>query len=252
MERPTRSTLALLVGTAAITAWAMDAFRRDRRLRQTHRILVDLLLNALTADDAATARHSRRVADLSFALASACRLPRAELTTVRVAALLHDLGKIDDRFSFAVHSDGPLSANQRDQMEQHPDEGARILAPLAELHPGIERIVSSHHERWDGEGYPDCLSGEDIPLGARIIALADAYDAMTQPRQYSDAMPLEEAFAKIQQEAGRQFDPALVELLGTPCIRDQWLQTATEGRQAEAARAVSGDSAASSDRVAAG
>lgn len=222
-----------MVAGAVAAAWAVDAYRRDRRMRLTHRILVDLLLNALTADDAATARHSRRVADLSYALACARRLPRAQLTTVRVAALLHDLGKIDERFQSALRSDGPLSREQRDRMQQHPDQGARILTPLEELHPGIRAIVGSHHERWDGQGYPDCLSGEGIPHGARIIALADAFDAMTQPRQYNDPMPLEEAFRKIREGAGGQFDPGLVALLELPSVRQRWVEVAREGLREE-------------------
>jgi len=224
----TRNALGLAVAAVA-AGWAFDAYRRDRRLRLTHRILVDLLLNALTADDATTARHSRRVADLSYALGCAARLPRDQLTTVRVAALMHDLGKIDERFEFALRSDAPLSPEERDQMEEHPDQSARILTPLEELHPGIRAMVASHHERWDGEGYPERLSGERIPLGARIIAIADAFDAMTQPRQYRDPMPVARAFQAIREDAGCQFDPALVDVLELSGVRAGWERIALEG-----------------------
>src|SRR3712207_1960886 len=154
------------------TAWLLDAYRRTAEARVTHRILVDVLLNALTADDAITARHSRRVADLSYALARECGMSRRELATLRVAALLHDMGKIDDRFFHIVHSRDPLSEEERAEMEFHPHLSARILNPLEPIHPGITEVVGSHHECWDGGGYPKCLRGEQIPLGARIIAVA--------------------------------------------------------------------------------
>jgi putative nucleotidyltransferase with HDIG domain len=223
------ATKTMLAVGAVGAAWAIDALRRDDRLRTTHRILIDLLLNALTADDPLTARHSRRVADLSFALGCECGLYGPELTTLRVAALLHDMGKIDDRFWEIVHSRDRLTPEQRAEMQQHPDESARILEPLETLHPRVGAIVSSHHERWDGEGYPDCLKGEEIPLAARIIAMADAFDAMTQPRKYRGSMPAEEALRRIHEGAGQQFDPRLVELLDAPCVREEWEQVARDG-----------------------
>jgi len=211
-------------------AWLMDSLRRDRQARAVHRKLVDLLLNALTADDPVTARHSRRVADLSYILAQACgRLSRREMATLRVGALLHDMGKIDDRFFLIVHSRKKLSEEQRAEIKHHPDRSATILAPLEEIHPGIQRVVSSHHECWDGSGYPCGLGGETIPLAARIIAVADVFDAMTQPRSYKDAMPLEEAMEKIEEGSGRQFDPSLVELIQTPEVLSRWTEIARAG-----------------------
>jgi putative nucleotidyltransferase with HDIG domain len=202
---------------------------RERRARLTHRILVDLLLNALTADDPATARHSRRVADLGYALAQACGMKSGELATLRVAALLHDMGKIDDRFWHIVHSRQPLSRRQRDEIKYHPHESARILEPLEQIHPGISAIVASHHECWNGDGYPRGLEKEEIPLGARIIAVADAFDAITQPRKYRDALPVEEALDELCQGSGRQFDPRLIEHLQCWPVLDQWSEIARNG-----------------------
>jgi putative nucleotidyltransferase with HDIG domain len=212
----------------------VDAFRREREKRSIHRRLVDLLLNALTADDPITARHSRRVADLSFALAQACgRISRREMATLRVGALLHDMGKIDDRFFLIVHSRKRLNHEQRAQIQHHPHQSAAILQPLEEMHPGIQRIVSSHHECWDGSGYPNGLAREDIPLAARIIAVADVFDAMTQPRSYKDEMSVEEALEKLDEGAGRQFDPNLVALVEKPHVLCRWQEIADRGHAEE-------------------
>jgi HD-GYP domain-containing protein (c-di-GMP phosphodiesterase class II) len=211
-------------------AWWVDASRRSEEARITHRILVDVLLNALTADDAITARHSRRVADLSFALAEQSGMSLRERATLRVAALLHDMGKIDDRFFHIVHSRDPLSEAERAEMEFHPHLSARILEPLEPIHPGLTAIVASHHECWDGTGYPCGCAGEEIPLGARIVAVADVFDAMTQPRAYKEGMPVAEAFERLRQSAGRQFDPRLVDLVHAYPVREQWQEIACNGQ----------------------
>jgi putative nucleotidyltransferase with HDIG domain len=209
---------AALVGAA----WAIDAARRRRAMHRLHRRTVELLLNALTADDPVTARHSRRVADLSYALAEAAGLRGPELRTLRVAALLHDMGKIDDRFFHIVHSRRPLSREERAEIRRHPHESAHILAPLDGEHPGLSAIVCSHHERWDGTGYPRGLEAEEIPLGGRIIAVADAFDAMTQPRKYRPAMEMEDALEELRGGAGKQFDPRLVELTSARPVAAAW------------------------------
>jgi putative nucleotidyltransferase with HDIG domain len=214
-------------------AWLLDAMRRERHAAQLHRDMVDILLNALTAGDPVTARHSRRVADLSYALARAAGMHGAELRTLRIAALLHDMGKIDDRFFHIIHSRKPLTKQQRAEIKSHPHESAHILAPLETEHPGIQQIVSSHHECWDGSGYPRGLEDVEIPLSARIISLADAFDAMTQPRKYRDALPLEEALGELREGAGSQFDPALVDLVCTPALLRAWDEVAQRDLFAE-------------------
>lgn len=228
MRRSEDGAQLRLAGVAVASAglvglgWMFDTARRKRAAKRLHRGMVDLLLNALYAGDPVTARHSRRVADLSYALAQAAGMRDGELRTLRVAALLHDMGKIDDRFFHIVHSRKPLTRQQRQEIKNHPHESAHILQPLEVEHPGIMQIVSSHHECWDGSGYPQGLHDLDIPLGGRIIALADAFDAMTQPRKYRDAMPMEQALQKLQEGSGSQFDPALVELACTREVRDAW------------------------------
>ena len=221
---------ACLVGAA----WVVDSARRENAARRMHRQVVELLLNALTADDPVTARHSRRVADLSFALGQACgRLDAEEMSTLRVAALLHDMGKIDDRFFLIVHSRKPLTGEQRAQIKHHPHQSAAILEPLEERHPGLMKIVSSHHECWDGSGYPCGLAGDEIPLEARIITLADVFDAMTQPRSYKQAMPVEEALEKLDEGCARQFDPHLVALIECDPVFDRWIPIAHQGLDEE-------------------
>ncbi len=226
---------AALAGAMVVgAAWAADAMRRESHTRMMHRRLVDLLLNALTADDPVTARHSRRVADLSVELAHACGgFGRERMATLRVAALLHDMGKIDDRFFLIVHSRKKLTEEQRAEIKHHPHQSAAILQPMEALHPGIQEIVSSHHECWDGSGYPCGTASGEIPLEARIIALADVFDALTQPRTYKDAMPVEEAMEKLDEGSGRQFDPHLVELIESGGVLPRWTQIALRGQADE-------------------
>lgn len=226
---------AALAGAMVMgAAWAADAMRRQSHARMLHRRLVDLLLNALTADDPVTARHSRRVADLSVELAQACgQLSRRRMATLRVAALLHDMGKIDDRFFLIVHSRKKLTEQQRAEIKHHPHQSAAILQPLEALHPGIQEIVSSHHECWDGSGYPCGTANREIPVEARIIALADVFDALTQPRTYKDAMPVEEAMEKLDEGSGRQFDPHLVDLIVNGGVLPRWTEIALRGQEDE-------------------
>lgn len=230
LKRATVAGAALAAAGAVGMAWLADALRRENEARLLHRRVVDLLLNALTADDPLTARHSRRVADLAFALGAADgRLAPHEMATLRVGALLHDMGKIDDRFFLIVHSRKPLSEAQRAQIKHHPHQSARILEPLEEIHPGLMKIVSSHHECWDGSGYPAGIAGEEIPLAARIIAVADVFDAMTQPRSYKEPMPVEEALEKLDEGCSHQFDPHLVELIEREPVLDRWIAIAHAG-----------------------
>jgi ribonuclease P protein subunit RPR2 len=241
-HEPAPRLLALAVGGMALlgAGWAWDARRRAEEERLAHRTLVDVLLNALSADEPETARHSRRVADLAYSLAREARLSTAETAVLRVAALLHDLGKMDDRFFDIVHSARRLTAEQRREMEQHPVESAEILGPLERIFPGIRAAVESHHECWDGSGYPHGLAGEEIPLAARIISVADVFDALTQPRAYRGPLPLEEARAEIHRGAGTKFDRRIVALLDRPRLRREWEEIVPRGRQEEARAAAAG------------
>ena len=198
-----------------------------------HRTMVELLLNTLCAGDPSTARHSRRVADLTNVIGRTYRLSGEERARLRIAALLHDLGKLDDRLFAIVHSNHALNPTERHQIEDHTNQSAGILEPLEMIHPGISKIVESHHERWDGKGYPRRLSGTSIPLESRIISVADVFDAMTEPRSYKGASPAEDALREIRKEAGTTFDPEVVERLNRPDVWNAWLAIARKGRRDE-------------------
>jgi putative nucleotidyltransferase with HDIG domain len=220
-------------GAILATAWALDAWRRTRASAELHRTLIDLLLNALHSGDAETERHSRRVADLTDALAAAYGLGRRARARLRVAALLHDVGKMDDTLFKIVHSCDTLSAEDRREIERHPTEGADIIRPLDELHPGISSIVESHHECWNGEGYPDGLMGSEIPLEARILSAADVFDAMTQPRNYHEPYGVDEALERIRRSSGARFDPEVVRRVNLPEVKERWAMVAAMGRLQE-------------------
>lgn len=225
-KRPRPRTPLLALGAAGAASlggiWYLDSSRRTRKSALLHRTLVEVLLNALSAEDAFTEDHCRRVADLTDSFAHLCRMDRERRATLRVASLLHDMGKIDEEFFDIVHSTQRLSPEERARIKKHPHESAHILRPLEPFHPGLPFIVESHHERWDGEGYPRGLRGEQIPLEARIISVADVFDALTQTRSYKEPRSVESALAEIRRGAGHRFDPDIVAQLDRPGVLAEW------------------------------
>ena len=168
------------------------------------------LARAVDARDAYTGSHSQRVAELAARMARRLELPDEEVELTRLAASLHDLGKLAIPEEI-LRKPGPLTEPERMVLERHPQIGFRMLESL-----GVDPVadwVLHHHERWDGSGYPDGLPGERIPLGARIIFVADAYDAMTSERVYRRRVLPEQAVAELQRCAGTQFDPEIVDAL---------------------------------------
>ena len=170
---------------------------------------LEALANSLDTKDPYTAGHSRRVASLSLIIAKQLASPDVDIITLRLGALLHDIGKIgvDDS---SLRGKGKLTDEEYLQIKQHPIMGDRILSSIGSL-TRVRQIVRHHHERWDGRGYPDHLAGEDIPLLARIVGVADSVDAMISNRSYRQARPMTYAMEEVRRCSGTQFDPQVAE-----------------------------------------
>jgi putative two-component system response regulator len=171
------------------------------------------LTAAIEARDLETGAHCQQLGWMGERVAGLMGLPELTRTTIRIGGYLHDVGKIAiaDRI---LLKPGPLTDAEYAEMQRHAAIGGDIVSTHEEM-SGIAAIVRHHHERFDGRGYPDRLRGDDIPLGARIIAVADALSAQTTDRPYRRAIPLDEAWSEIERHSGGQFDPAIVELFAT-------------------------------------
>lgn len=177
---------------------------------QTKRALF-ALSQTLDHRDSATFNHSETVATFARAIAERLGLPTAQIALIVDAARLHDIGKIGVRDSILLKN-GPLTVEERQEMERHPDIAAEMIASFSVFQDGVT-MVRHHHERWDGAGYPAGLRGEDIPLGSRIIFVADSFEAMTADRPYRKGMPMEVAARILAEGAGSQWDPRIVEVM---------------------------------------
>jgi putative two-component system response regulator len=211
------STSALLGGVGAGALW----FRERAARRSAERLAaatLETLLNAVDANDAVTGAHLRRTAAYALVLAHAAGVSTACRRSVERVALFHDIGKIHEALFDIVHADKKLSPEERSEVSTHPQRGAEVLAPLAAFYPELPEGVLSHHERWDGTGYPRKLRGAQIPLEARIVAIADTFDALTHSRRYHEGEGLERATNVVRDERGAQFDPELADLFLMPAV----------------------------------
>ncbi len=175
--------------------------RRERaNLQRISVATLEVLVNALEAKDPYSRGHSARIADLSAMVAAEMGLEDEDVEAVRTAGRLHDIGKIGIREEVLVKQ-GPLTDDEYEHVKQHVVVGSQILAPLTHLREVIH-YVRSHHERWDGRGYPDGLKGEEIPIGARILAVVEVYDALTTSRPYQEKMSSEFAVERMRDLTG--------------------------------------------------
>ena len=185
--------------------------RHAEEMAALHLRTIEALALAIDAKDETTQEHLQRVQVYAVEIGKDLGLSENELEALRAAALLHDIGKLAVP-EHIISKPGRLTPEEFERMKIHPVVGAQILERVRFPYP-VAPIVRSHHERWDGTGYPDRLQGEQIPIGARILAAVDALDALATDRQYRKALPLDEAVGVVLQEAGKAFDPRVVEVL---------------------------------------
>jgi len=223
LEQVSQFVLGLIAAVMAETnAWLVPllivplgtvfvAVKRHSRLRFQTNFAVEMLADLVDRRDPYTANHSRSVAAYAREIATRMNLSAEEITEIERAAAVHDLGKIIIDRSL-LSKPGKLTEEEWAQFREHPAVGAEILAAFEEFRTGVA-YVRSHHERFDGHGYPDGLAGEEIPLGARILAVADSFDAMASARPYRAGLPPEVVLAELEKGRGTQWDAAAVDAL---------------------------------------
>jgi putative nucleotidyltransferase with HDIG domain len=204
VEEIRRANIDLSEANAELTAMT-------ERLRRTHRDTIAALSRSMEAKDSDTGDHTERVAEISVALAEMLGFSGEELEAIEIGALLHDIGKIGIPETILLKP-GPLDQEEWRTMRTHPLVSERILREV-DLHPFVRQIARSSHERIDGQGYPDGLAGEDIPLPARIVLVADAFDALVSDRPYRPGRSPKDALSEIRYHAGTQFCPLVVSAL---------------------------------------
>jgi len=202
--------IAELLDRARVLKVNLELILTQNMLKESE---IDIIMSLVLSQEAKgryTNGHSKRVTRYSVEVAKKLGLPDDEIGTIGRAGKLHDIGKIGIRDSI-LFCEGKLSEEQYNTIKTHPAKGANIIEPLKFLHREKD-IIRHHHERYDGKGYPDGLKGERIPLGARIMAVADAYDAMRSTRPYKKPFSKEEIISELENNAGKQFDPKIVDI----------------------------------------
>jgi HD-GYP domain-containing protein (c-di-GMP phosphodiesterase class II) len=215
-ERMSRSINAGL--GAAIGAGFLYQRRLRTRAERLSAATLETLLNAIDANDAQTGGHVRRVATYAHILGEAAGFDEHTQRSIERVALFHDIGKLHEALSDIFHEDSKLTPEDRRAVRTHPERGEAVLDPLIAFFPDLGIGVRSHHEKWNGTGYPRQLKGKRIPLTARVVAIADSFDAITHRRRYSPGRSLKEATKAIAEGRGTQFDPELTDLFLSPLV----------------------------------
>lgn len=212
-----------LVGLAILILplfFVRHMYQMNLQVERVNRELLELMVKAIEARDPYTSGHSVRVAEYARQIARELGLHPKHVDQIGTAALLHDVGKIHEDFAPLLRKAGRLTPEERMLMQAHPVRSADLAGTIAEFRGRVQTDIRNHHENFDGTGYPDGLTGEAIPIGARIIMIADTIDAMTTDRPYRKALSLQRALEEMAKYAGRQFDPNLVVLVAkSPGIR---------------------------------
>ena len=183
---------------------ALEKYRLDQQLENTEQVIFTLAA-AVEAKDPTTGDHLQRMSDYAVRLGQALDLNEHQLMILRYGGILHDIGKVGVSEAILCKP-GSLTEPEWDEIRQHPVIGERICAPLRFSHE-VGPMIRHHHERWDGQGYVDLLSGDEIPLLARVICVLDAFDAMSHDRPYREALPPDEVVRRLSEGAGKQWDP---------------------------------------------
>ena len=212
-----KAILPISVSAAAAGLLSREHGKRTQAERLSAATL-ETLLNAISANDAETGAHVRRVATYALILGKAAGLDEHRLSSIERVALFHDIGKLHGALTDIFHEQSKLTPEERRAVRTHPQRGAEVLAPLSAFYPELGKGVVAHHERWDGTGYPRGLKGRRIPLEARVVAIADSFDAITHRRRYSPARSFTEAARAIAAGRGTQFDPDLADLFLSPPV----------------------------------
>lgn len=213
-----------LVGLAACGAVALPIAPHDEGSHLVTRLaaaVFESLLQAIDANDPETGAHVRRVAICAVILARAADADEARQCRVQRVALFHDIGKINGALCDVLRLTECLSGSERRLIATHADRGAEVLAPLASFYPELPIAVRAHHEWWNGRGYPRKLRGTAIPFEARVVALADVFDALTHQRSYKVALSVARAEELISAGRGTQFDPDLTDLFLSPPVQEE-------------------------------
>ena len=205
--------------------WSRAQAEHKEELAALHRRTLEILAVAIEAKDHTTHDHLQRVRVYALEIAKELELSEAEVEALRAAALLHDIGKLAVP-EHIINKPGRLTPEEFEKMKIHPVVGAEILKHVGFPYPVVP-IVRSHHEKWNGSGYPDGLRGVEIPMGARILAAVDCLDALASDRQYRRALPLDQAMEHVARAAGTEFDPRVVDVLKRRYIELERLAQAT-------------------------